>query len=306
MSNDNNKTEKKDPNYRQLFAPDVVRLSVLLEAAKGPDRTMAEFVDVCKGKGNVPSVSTPTFSRIKRRMLSRPVSDELLKVIAEHSDNPEIANYDSLMRANGKVPNEEYAQNQALQNVGFNGNRSKHAAICEFIEGIVVYDLIQKACVVSKINLEMAKTLRPDTYEELIDEADWTLRIQGEEPLFWNFILADAYITWMSVKEYDKLGGFSFKDRRSLSFNVDENSGIIKSAAENFNIKLFCQDYYPLFLRDAWKPEIMKDAKTTFVFISKASYNKAKEFLSEARFNSIVSLMLVDIEQRKVVKEERI
>ena len=104
------KTIKNDPEYKAAFAPDAARLSELLDIAKGPDRTMAEFVKDCKGKKNLPSVSEPTFSRIRRQVVNRPVSDDLLRIIAEHSADPEEANYKTLMRANGKVPVEEYQE----------------------------------------------------------------------------------------------------------------------------------------------------------------------------------------------------
>ena len=39
---------KNDPDYKAAYAPDAGRLSELLDIAKGPDRTMAEFVKDCK------------------------------------------------------------------------------------------------------------------------------------------------------------------------------------------------------------------------------------------------------------------
>ena len=307
MADNNKKTEKKDSNYKQLYAPDATKLSMLLDMAKGPDRTMAEFVEACKGKGNVPSVSTPTFSRIKRGVLTRPVSDELLKIIAEHSDNPKVANYDSLMRANGKVPKEEYNQNLTMYEMGFGKSHSSYAAIKELVEGIITYDLIQKGQTVGKLNDELVKELAPDCYEEILDDSDFIYRIMGMDPLFYNYILADAYITWMSVKDLNStLGNVSLKDRRNVSFYSNENMNLVKSAGDNFSIKFFMSDHYPLFIRDAWKPEVMKKSKTSFVFVSPLAYDKAKEFLKSAKLNSMFSLILVDLIERKVVKEENL
>ena len=55
---------------------------------------------------------------------------------------------------------------------------------------------------------------------------------------------------------------------------------------------------------DAWHPEMLDQTVYTWVFASEGEYNSFKGLLSEAKLNSSMTVALVDIENKTIVKEE--
>ena len=256
------KTIKNDPEYKAAFAPDAARLSELLDIAKGPDRTMAEFVKDCKGKKNLPSVSEPTFSRIRRQVVNRPVSDDLLRIIAEHSADPEEANYKTLMRANGKVPVEEYQE--TLIRLDNRNTYKLEQEIKENIKMIILNALFEKGHSVMVYPSLRMNNLMPKTEIGGAIGNDFALNVKG------------SYL----------------KDR------VQEKCRNIFDADE------FLRQNYEFFLRDAWESENFgMEYKNTFVFVDEESFKSVEKMLKKAKINTWISLLLLDIEKKKVVKE---
>ena len=63
--------------------------------------------------------------------------------------------------------------------------------------------------------------------------------------------------------------------------------------------------YAPLFLRDAWESETLKDFENTFVFIEEKAYKTFVEMMKGRKFNTKMSVMLVDLERKKEYRYER-
>ncbi len=292
---------KNDPDYKAAYAPDASMLSELLEIAKGPDRTMAEFVKVCKGKKNLPSVSEPTFSRIRRQVVNRPVSDDLLRIIAEHSANPEEANYKTLMRANGKVPVEEYQK--TVSNLNSANFYNMKRTIQENVKMIIMNELTEKGHSVMVYPNLKANGMMPKTEIGGAIDNDFAIHIQGYDPSYWNFILGDIRFYYIYSRSYirelyekifpeNSIKGYSSKDREDDIWRVD------------FNADEFLRQHCEFFLRDAWEPENFgKDYKNTFVFVDEGPFKSVEAMLKKAKINTWVSLLLVDIEKKKVIKE---
>lgn len=257
------KKEKKIPEYVQAFVPDIEELAALVYAAKGANRSMAEFSRVCKAKG--PS----TFSRIVNQLIDKPLSDELLIAIAENAADPHEVTLDRLMRANGKIPKGEFSEeeptNSMLKNRKlFRGQSEKNKKIKDIL---VQHYLGHGHPVIIHPDLALFDKI-PSSRYGLQLPSDFALHVEGIDPLYWNFIV-------------------DFTDLHDVS---------LKSAKFDFGAAFSrsMKKYSPLFLRDAWEPETLKDFKNTIIFTEEKAYVSFRILLKDAKVNNCISAMLID------------
>lgn len=256
------------PEYVQAYVPDTEDLAILVAKAKGPNRSMAEFSRVCKVKG--PS----TFSRIVNELIDKPVSDELLFAVAENAADPQEVTLDMLMRANGKVPKEELSG-------GIPGNETRKAYKTQKekvkqVKDIIVQSILdQGESVMLHPDLQLSDRVPVSSYA-LSYPSDFAIHLSGKDPLFWNFIvdLTDMHTV-------------------SLKAKTDNKKHLNESMRR----------YAPLFLRDAWEAETLKDFENTFVFIEEKAYKTFVEMMKGRKFNTKMSVMLVDMERKILMRE---
>lgn len=87
--------ERKE--YVIARTPDKMRLANLINMAKGPNRTMAQFAELC-------NVSASTLSRAVNGKITKPLAQELIYALVENA--AEDISIDSFMRANGMLEKE--------------------------------------------------------------------------------------------------------------------------------------------------------------------------------------------------------
>ena len=258
-------TEKKVSEYIQAYVPSKERLAELVTKAKGPERSMAEFSRICKVK------SPSTFSRIVNKLIDKPVSDELLIAIAKNTADSDEVTLDMLMRANGKVlkdDNPEYVPDpNDRMNIG------NHRKGIKLIRDIIVQRYLDEGKSVMlhpdiEIDIDLYKK-QPDSKYKLYFPSHFSLTVQGEETLLVNYIIDFTDIHGASIKEFNehKYNRFYF--------------------AENMN------KYAPLFLRDAWEPESLRNVKNVIVFTEKKAYQEFTEIIRDIKFNSQISVELI-------------
>ena len=259
------KKETVYPEYVQAYVPDTEDLAILVARAKGPERSMAEFSRVCKVKG--PS----TFSRIVNEKIDKPVSDKLLYAIAENSADKQEVTLDMLMRANGKVPKDE-----VTGGIPDNDKRKAYKTQTEKIKAvkdIIVQSFLDKGeYVMLYPDLKLSEMI-PASEHALSYPSDFSVHIQGKEPLVWNFIvdLTDMHTV-------------------SLKARADNKKHLSESMRR----------FAPLFLRDAWEQETLKDFENTFVFIEEKAFKVFTEMMKDVKTNTKMSVMLVDVEKKTV------
>ena len=251
--------------------PDTEELAFLVSAAKGPNRSMAEFSRACKVKG--PS----TFSRIVNELIDKPLSDELLIAIAQNAADPGKVTFDMLMRANGKIPKDETSggiPNSELTNRKLYRSQSEKIKI---IKDIIVQHYLDKGCpVMIHPDLLLSEKMPASSYGLTIP-SDFVLHIQGRDPLFWNYTV-------------------DFTDRTGYS-TKSANNDIAKLMAEPM------KKYYSLFLRDAWEPESLKDFKNTIVFTEHQAFAMFKISYKDVRWNTQISAIYIDVESGDIKGE---
>lgn len=89
--------ERKE--YVIARTPDKMRLANLINMAKGPNRTMAQFAELC-------NVSASTLSRAVNGKITKPLAQELIYALVENA--AEDISIDSFMRANGMLEKEAH------------------------------------------------------------------------------------------------------------------------------------------------------------------------------------------------------
>ena len=62
-------------------------------------------------------------------------------------------------------------------------------------------------------------------------------------------------------------------------------------------------DFSEIFLSDAWEPERFKDMKFTFGFCDELLFRAVADMVIKAKVNNDMSLMLLDTDKEKIVKE---
>lgn len=95
MSSDNEKNEAIDLNdWTQELMPNTAKMAELINVAKGPERSMAEFAAAC-------DVSPATLSRAVNQKFTKPMSVELLQAIANNAADTSKVRLFDLLVSNG-------------------------------------------------------------------------------------------------------------------------------------------------------------------------------------------------------------
>ena len=264
------KKAKKTSEYVQLFVPDTEELAALITKAKGEGRSMAEFSRVCKVKG--PS----TFSRIVNELIDKPVSDELLAAVAKNAADPEEVTFEMLMRANGKIPKEELEGGKNPTEENGRKTYKSQADTIKLVKEILLQSFNEKGHAVMVYPDLLKSGKMPPSPHAFPRLTDFALHLQGEDPLYWNFIV-------------------DFTDMHTVSLKMQRsNTGYLRESMRR---------YATLFLRDAWEPETMKDFKNTIVFIEEKAFKVFTEMIKDVKPNTWMSVMFVDT-GKKIVKDE--
>ncbi len=272
-----------DEIYQQAYILNKEELADLVMKAKGEHRSMAQFARECKVKG--PS----TFSRIVNRLIDKPISDELIVAIAENAADKEAVTVEKLMRANGKIAKEEFVGGK----VPTQENKESHAQELKKTESnirnVILNDFYDRGYVVmvypslmkteklsAEPSMKMAKSMLavlPASTHALQMRSSFAVHIQGRDPLYWNFILAD----------------------------VDLPEELVENCSGRELLTKVMDYLAPLFLRDAWEPQVLTGFKNTFVFTKEKVYKAFCDMMQDVKVNTWMSVMLVDSKERVIL-----
>lgn len=244
--------------------PDAQEVASIVLNAKGEGRTMKEFAEAT-------GISAPTLSRIANGKISKPMSVENMLRIIEKSVDESSANFFALVRANGYISKSEQKAIRDRLHM-----RKARQGFQVTVKGLM--SLLIKAAFVDRGCSMDANVLddNPGGLESVFEHMpkyDFNLRTEYKDGEFdWVFYLIPH----------------SSEDYVTEKFDVD---------------KLGCQilrELSPVFMTDAWKPELYADKKITFALIDKDLYEVFYEYLSQARFNNRFSICLLNTDTGRV------
>lgn len=244
--------------------PDAQEIASIVLNAKGEGRTMKEFAEAT-------GISAPTLSRIANGKIAKPMSVENMLRIIEKSVEESSANFFALVRANGYISKSEQKAIRDRQHV-----RKARQGLQVTVKGLM--SLIIKAAFVDR-GCSMDVTVLDDnpggleSIFERVPKYDFNLRTEYKGDEFdWIF-----YLIPHSSEDY---------------------------VTENYDVdKLGCQilrELSPLFMADAWKPELYAGKKITFAMIDKELYDVFYNYLKQARFNNRFSICLLNTDTGRV------
>ena len=265
--------ERNDMNveYVEALVPDKMKLAMYVNRAKGLERTMAQFADAC-------GVSASTLSRIVNHKITKPLSTELIQAIVKNSADPEQVEYEWVMRANGMVPKERHEQRSYM------GDNYMERREAQMNAEIVIKNTIADELYARNHMIQFFQRLPvrelPSSKFALGQYSAFAIRIQGYEPMYWNFVV------------------------NVTSFQGDDEERIRRD--RSMFIRRSMDRYSSIFLRDAWEPEIMKDIKTSFVFVDSEAFQMFSDLILQAQVNTEMSIILIDTDNQKVVTEKMI
>lgn len=256
--------------YIATRLPDKLKLAAYIKEAKGTGRTMAEFAEQCG------TLTASSFSRIIHGNLAKPLSPEIIQSIVKNAAPGARVDYESMMRANGMVPEDQ------------GDEAADEASYWETVER--KNKDLQVRNILADEHLARGHMIQyfPRLLEDLSPSGDnpfpnhipksrfglavpssFAIRIQGYEPLYWN------YVVNLTVLGKGRNSG------KLLGFHA----------------------YSSFFLRDAWEPETLKDVLQTFVFVEEAAYHAFLSMLSGVKVHGYVSALWIDLDAGRVVEE---
>lgn len=253
--------------YRQVRTPDIKRIAEMVKACKGVERTMAKFSEDT-------GINASTLSRIANGKITNPLGVDTIKILIEKKSTACEYTFDDFIRANGMIDQEQY-ERRTSRDRRFERRRAQDDRMIS-MRNIVVNELYARG-------IAFKKVLKSDELDSFPGE----LRMyspMGRVVL--NTIESDNQQYWIiningsTVDEDDRKIDIDYMVRRLVSL------------------------YAPLFLADAWEPESLKGFKFSFAFADANLMTAFKERLVRAKISTNMTLLLIDVQNNKVVKEE--
>jgi len=253
-----------DQEYIGVRIPDKMQIATLINEAKG-DRTMAQFATDCQ-------TSASTLSRAVNGKITKPMTTELIKSIAEHAVGNNARMFERLARANGLMPKEQFDAREARgksRNIEFMEKRRSQETKAQ---NIIMTELINRGLPVKlayKDNNELFSTYGQAMPYDFCIETDL-----GQGPIKWMFMLVPYTIE-------DVLGEGNVPVGYYLRRAMENMSG--------------------WFLTDVWEPEKLNNRLLTFLFIDGSVYMSFEDrLIGGPTVNTDISFVALDMEQEKV------
>ena len=244
----------QNTKYVLYGLPNAEKLSQIFMAIKG-NKKFADLVEKTQ-------VNITTLSRISKGKIVDPLSIDLIKKLADISDNKEMI-VDALMRANGYLPELE------CRDIEVNKQKtdpSKIISVKKQMEMIIKTAYVDRGFLASN-------TDQPPTIKSVISNVpiyDFCLPIiHCDERLEWVFYLI-PYLREDSDVDY-------------------------KDIADKI-----MRDFSSVLLTDAWSPKNYVNVKFTLCMIDNEIYNTIDAYLNDAKLNNRFSICLINLDDQTV------
>lgn len=262
--------------YIQYTEPDKKALTRLLGECKGPDRTMAQM-------GEATGLSASMLSRINNGNITKPLSEETLQAIFDHKAPGCSVTMDDLYRANGMVTIEE--RNRMVHGVDLRRQVQEQR---EMAQQILLNELLNRGYAV-KADLSHGVVGRSVMMSGRTDSDRGDLNV--------NY---DLGITLPELHDLSEWLFDVFPFTNQTPFETDASP----ERNARFQVRRRIQMHTNVFLVDAWQPDRLKGMKFSFVFTDKYMYDAFKDYIRTAKLNNAMSTILLNLDERVVVKEE--
>lgn len=260
--------ERKE--YKQVRTPDVSRIAEIVLAAKGVERTMAKFAEDT-------GINASTLSRMTNGKIKKPLTMDVIDAIMDKKSPSCEISKENLIRANGMMDQEAYERrthDPRMMRVRAADDRVLS------MKNIILNELFSRGIGYKKVRRE---------------------ELDGMSMVVREFGSMQRVLLNMLESDNEKYWGFVFNS--SVVDPEDLENGQVRRDVEYF-VNRVLSIYGSIFLADAWEPETLENMKCSFVFCNEFFYNAFRERLSRANIKSSMTMILLNIDEAKVVKEE--
>lgn len=259
-------SEIKIEDYVQVRPPIKKMMTEIVNAMKGPDRSMADFATAT-------GLSTSMLSRIVNENYAKPISVDVLQKIADKRSDDCPLDLEDLLEANGMMTKEEASRQSSMerrrQRIMEQQKRQRD------MRDIITDELFARGVAIKKLGVPPRSEIH-------------------DSELFFGARVCDMAITLPEQKDYIEWGFSMLSGIRDSDDDRRDDSFYIRRIIDNNAV---------IFLQDAWEPEESKQNKFSFGFVDETYFNMFIDALQIAKFNNQMSAILIDINAQKVLKE---
>ncbi|WP_034450693.1 hypothetical protein [Butyrivibrio sp. AE2032] len=259
--------------YVEMRAPNKNVLKRMVEAAKGPARTLTQFAkdcsDISKCSQNTKKINTPAFARVLAgNDVVRPLKEEIIQALLNNAADRKIVNPDDLLRANG----------YELRSVA---EREKNASMS--LESTREFIALK-----SRADADIRRRLSAIGNTTWISVPDFSSAKDPDRPHNDRFFFSDRFGV---IEPYD-LNTVFVDTGTNLpvywGFCIDSTAPSVR-ADKAGAVKKFRE----ILLEDIIHPEEMNDLKISFVYQNRNLYNAAVSELSDIKVSNYISVVLI-------------
>ena len=262
-------SEKK--GYIQVRTPDVSRIAEIVLVAKGVERTMAKFAEDT-------GINPSTLSRIVNGKIKKPLTMDVIEAVIDKKSSSCEISMEELIRANGMMEQEAY-EHRSHRDPFIMRRRAADDRMVS-MKTIILNELYRRSIAYKKVR------------RDEIEEMPMVVREFGS---------MQRILLNMLESENENYWGFVFNS--SIVDPEELETGYVRRDVRYFMNRVL-SIYGSIFLADAWEPETLENMKCSFVFCDEHFYDVFRERLSRAKIQSSMTMILLNIEEAKVVKEE--
>lgn len=258
-------------NYIQTRTPDVSELANLIRKAKGVNRTMSEFAEMC-------GVSASTFSRIANGKITQPLSLEILTKICLNADPDAEIYIGNFTVANGMVTKEFLNRKDSR---GLNAQKDEQ----RFSNENAMKNIVSSALLERGLAIAYQKRIHISEGVPAIasgcGRGNLLVRIQGYDPLYWKYKTMAYTGIKRCVVDNSPMEGIDYECEADFMFHNEAE----------------------YFLMDVWEPEKLRKVKMSYVFPDREIYEAFYKRVENARVHNWISIVLVDLKLGDVIEE---
>ena len=258
-------SDVKIEDYVQARAPIKSAMTEIINAMKGPDRSMADF-------STVTGISTSMLSRIVNGNYSKPISPDVLQKIADNKVESCPLDLEDLLEANGMMTKE--AASHVISRDARRQRMMEQQKRRKVMKDIVTDELFARGIAIKMLGIPDKPTALHSKFFEDAIICDRAITLPDEQYIEWGFFMLPA------TRDSDNT-----------------------ARDDEFYIHWIISRYAVIFLQDAWEPDNSKHNKFSFVFADKSYFEMFVEALQVAKLNNRVSAILINVNARKVIKE---
>lgn len=245
-------SEERIEEYVQARTPDKMRLANFIMRAKGPERTMAQFAEIC-------GVSASSLSRAVNGKITKPLSEDLIRAIVNNA--AEEIPLSIVMNANGMVEKEAFERNS----IGYQSHymrRQEQINRENIAKNIISTELLNRGKLIRyfvRLPIEENKKSK----FRLGRISSFALWVENNPSFMWNFVLFSQQLDedpkearFLQMRATDRMSSFFLMDawepellegiRTSMVFVdrafYEDQVSVLKNAVVNSEISLLLLD----------------------------------------------------------------